>query len=96
MIEIARLRNGEIFRGLRDEEFQFVAGYCREEDIPEGVTVWEEGPELIDFLFWRRGCFYKIQERGELYHPGSGKNFGMVLFGSTEPLYLLGGDDRSS
>ena len=57
MMQVARLRNIDIFRGLPDEELQIVAGYYREEDIPEGVALCEEGAradKLFTWTTWRR------------------------------------------
>lgn len=75
MIQIARLRNVEIFRGLADEELQILAGYCREENIPEGVTLCEEGARA-DKLFileegavsitFKKGVKYTIQASGRI------------------------------
>ena len=43
MIQVARLRNVDIFRGLLDEELQIFANYYREKVIPEGAALYEQG-----------------------------------------------------
>jgi CRP-like cAMP-binding protein len=63
MVQIARLRNVEVFRGLPDEELQIVAGHCWEDNIPEGVTLCEEGAGFIRF---KKGVKYTIQAAGRI------------------------------
>jgi hypothetical protein len=43
MIQTARPRNVDIFRELLDEEFEIVAGVCREEYLPQRMRIIEAG-----------------------------------------------------
>jgi len=52
MVQTARLRNVDIFRGLPDEELEIVAGFYREESLPEGLALCEKGARA-DKLFIR-------------------------------------------
>ncbi len=75
MIQTARLRNVEIFRGLPDEELEIVAGFCREESLPEGVALYEKGAQA-DTLFileegavsirFKKGDKYTVQAPGKI------------------------------
>jgi CRP-like cAMP-binding protein len=75
MIPIERLRNVEIFRGLKDEELTIAAQFCQEESVSEGVTLCEEGARA-DKLFileegeisikFEKGTNYTIQVPGKI------------------------------
>lgn len=75
MIRIASLRNVEIFRGLPDEELKVIAGFCQEESLPGGVTLYEERARA-DKLFileegavstrFKKGVNYTIQTPGRI------------------------------
>jgi CRP-like cAMP-binding protein len=56
MILIERLRNVEIFQGLKDEELQVVARFCHEETMPEGCTLCEEGARAIKLFILEEGA----------------------------------------
>lgn len=75
MIDIARLRNVEIFQGLNDEDLRTASGFCQEETAPEGVTLCLEGSRA-DKLFileegavsirFSKGANYAIQTPGKI------------------------------
>jgi len=56
MIPSERLRNVEIFQGLKDEELQVVARFCQEEAVPEGYTLCEEGAKAIKLFILEEGA----------------------------------------
>ena len=75
MIRIERLRNVEIFQGLKDEELEIAASFCQEEGVPEGVILCTEGARA-DRLFileegtvsirFEKGVNYAIQAPGKI------------------------------
>jgi CRP-like cAMP-binding protein len=75
MIPIERLRNVEIFRGLKDEELAIAARFCQEESVPQGITLCEEGARA-DRLFileegvisirFAKGTDYTIHAPGKI------------------------------
>jgi len=56
MIAIDRLRNVEIFDGLKDDELLVVARFCQEENIPEGFMLCEEGAKAIKLFILEEGA----------------------------------------
>ncbi|MDI6752850.1 MAG: cyclic nucleotide-binding domain-containing protein [Thermodesulfobacteriota bacterium] len=56
MIQIERLRNVEIFQGLREEELKIVVQFCQEEMVPEGVTLCEEGARASKLFILEQGA----------------------------------------
>ncbi len=75
MVQIERLKNVEIFQGLKDEELIIAARFCQQEAAPEGVTLCEEGARA-DKLFileegavsirFKKGVHYAIREPGRI------------------------------
>ena len=75
MIPIERLRNIEIFQGLKDEELEIAVRFCQQENVPEGVTLCEEGARA-DRLFileegevsirFQKGANYTIRTPGKI------------------------------
>ena len=64
MILIERLRNVEIFRGLKDEELAIAAQFCQEENVPEGVTLCEEGARADKLFILEEGAISIRFEKG--------------------------------
>lgn len=67
MIPIERLRNVEIFRGLKDEELAIAARFCQEESVPEGVTLCEEGARADKLFILEEGAISIRFEKGANY-----------------------------
>lgn len=75
MIRIERLKNVEIFHGLRDEELEIAARFCQEENVPEGAILCEEGARA-DRLFileegavsirFKKGVSFSIHGPGKI------------------------------
>ncbi len=56
MIAIERLRNVEILNGLGDEELAVVAKFCREQNVPEGSMLCEEGARATKLFILEEGA----------------------------------------
>lgn len=54
MVAIRTLKRFEIFEGLTDGQLERMAGLCREEVYPAGVTIFEEGDRAENlYLLWQ-------------------------------------------
>ena len=77
MIPIERLRNVEIFRGLKDEELAIVARFCQEESVPQGITLVQEGARADKLFILEEGVISIRFEKGTNYTvQGPGKILG--------------------
>jgi CRP/FNR family cyclic AMP-dependent transcriptional regulator len=75
MVAIERLRNVDIFYGLKDEELRVAANFCQEEKAPAGKTLCAEG-ERADKLFileeggvliqFSKGAHFPLQTPGKI------------------------------
>ena len=75
MIQSARLRKVEIFQGLSDDELQIAAPFCQEENVPEGITLCEEGARAEKLFIlengaisirFKKGVNYAVQTPGKI------------------------------
>ena len=64
MVQIERLKNVEIFQGLKDEELIIAARFCQEEGVPEGVTLCEEGARADKLFILEEGAVSIRFEKG--------------------------------
>jgi len=67
MIPIERLRNVEIFQGLKDEELEIAASFCQEESVPEGVILCAEGARADRLFILEEGTVSIRFEKGVNY-----------------------------
>ena len=73
MISIERIRNVDIFRGLRDEELKVVSQYCQEEKVPEATALCEEGARADKLFILEEGTVCIKFKKGvhfEIHGPG--------------------------
>jgi len=75
MIAIERIRNVDIFQGLKDEELKVASQYCQEEKVPERTTLCEEGgradklfilEEGVVSIAFKKGVRFEIQGPGKI------------------------------
>lgn len=77
MIHADRIRNTEIFQGLRDEELRVAAGYCQEESVPEGTILCLEGARAEKLIILEEGTVsVKFQKGVQFEIKGPGKILG--------------------
>lgn len=75
MIAVDRIREVEIFQGLKDEELKAASRYCQEEEVPAGTTLCQEGGRA-DKLFileegtvcisFKKGVHFEIRGPGKI------------------------------
>ena len=73
MVPIERIRNVEIFQGLKDEELKVVAQFCQELQVPENNTLCEGGTRADRLFILEEGTVSIRFERGatfEIHGPG--------------------------
>ena len=75
MIDIERLKNVEILKGLNDEELAVVAEYCLEQGVAEGSILCEEGAKATKLFIleegaisirFRKGVEFAVQTPGKI------------------------------
>jgi len=75
MIEVERLKNVEIFKGLTDEQLAVVARFCQEEIIREGTTLCSEGARAENLFIlesgaisvqFKKGVHFNIETPGKI------------------------------
>lgn len=77
MVSVDRLRKVDVLQGLTDWELQIVAQFLKEENFPEGVTLFEEGQKADRLFILEEGEVSLQFSRGEPYNlSGSGKILG--------------------
>lgn len=67
MIPIERLRNVEIFQGLKDEELGIAASFCQEESVSQGVILCAEGARADRLFILEEGTVSIRFEKGVNY-----------------------------
>jgi CRP-like cAMP-binding protein len=73
MIAVERIREVEIFQGLKDEELKAVSRYCQEEKVPQGTTLCQEGARADKLFILEEGAVsisFKKGVRFEIRGPG--------------------------
>ena len=73
MITIERIRNVDIFQGLKDEELKVASQYCQEEKVLEGTILCEEGARADKLFILEEGTVsiaFKKGVRFEIRGPG--------------------------
>jgi len=73
MVPIERIRNVEIFQGLKDEELKVVAQFCQELQVSENKTLCEGGARADRLFILEEGTVSIRFERGatfEIHGPG--------------------------
>jgi len=73
MVPTERIRNVEIFQGLKDEELKIVAQFCQELQIPEKNTLCEEGARADKLFILEEGTVSIRFQKGagfEIHGPG--------------------------
>ena len=73
MVPIERIRNVEIFQGLKDEELKVVAQFCQELQVPENNRLCEGGARADRLFILEEGTVSIRFERGatfEIHGPG--------------------------
>ena len=73
MVPIERIRNVEIFQGLKDEELKVVAQFCQELQVPENNKLCEGGARADRLFILEEGTVSIRFERGatfEIHGPG--------------------------
>jgi CRP/FNR family cyclic AMP-dependent transcriptional regulator len=73
MISIERIRNVDIFQGLKDEELKITSQYCQEEKVPEGTMLCEEGGRADKLFILEEGIVSIRLKKGmhfEIHGPG--------------------------
>ncbi len=77
MAGVDRLRKVDVLQGLTDWELQIVAQFLKEENFPEGVSLFEEGQKADRLFILEEGEVSLQFSRGEPYNlSGSGKILG--------------------
>lgn len=67
MINIDQLRNVDIFQGLTDWELKIVSQFFQEENVTEGVTLFQEGERADRLFILEEGAVSLTLEEGEQY-----------------------------
>jgi len=67
MVNIDRLRRVDVLLGLTDWELKVVAQFLREQAVPEGVTLFEEGQKADRLFILEEGEVSVRLPRGESY-----------------------------
>ena len=67
MINIDQLRNVDIFQGLTDWELKIVSQFFQEENVTEGVTLFQEGERADRLFILEEGAVSLMLEEGEQY-----------------------------
>ena len=73
MIAIERIRNVDIFEGLKDEELKIASQYCQEERVPDKTTLCEEGTRADKLFILEEGTVSIKFKKGvhfEIHGPG--------------------------
>jgi CRP/FNR family cyclic AMP-dependent transcriptional regulator len=73
MVPSERIRNVEIFQGLKDEELKVVAQFCQELQVPENNRLCEGGARADRLFILEEGTVSIRFERGatfEIHGPG--------------------------
>ena len=73
MIPTERIRNVEIFQGLKDEELKIVAQFCQELQVPEKNALCEEGARADKLFILEEGTVSIRFQKGaafEIHGPG--------------------------
>ncbi len=75
MVPVERIRNVDIFQGLKDEELRAVSQFCQESRVSENSTLCQEGARA-DKLFileegtvsirWEKGASMEIRGPGKM------------------------------
>ncbi len=77
MVSVDRLRKVDVLQGLTDWELQIVAQFLKEENFPEGVSLFEEGQKADRLFILEEGEVSLQFSRGEPYNlSGAGKILG--------------------
>jgi hypothetical protein len=67
MINIDQLRNVDIFQGLTDWELKIVSQFFQEENVTEGVILFQEGERADRLFILEEGAVSLTLEEGEQY-----------------------------
>jgi CRP/FNR family transcriptional regulator, cyclic AMP receptor protein len=73
MVPVERIRNVEIFQGLKDEELKIVGQFCQETRVSEKSTLCEEGARADKLFILEEGTVSIRFEKGaslEIRGPG--------------------------
>jgi len=73
MFPTERIRNVEIFQGLKDEELKIVAQFCQELQVPEKNALCEEGARADKLFILEEGTVSIRFQKGatfEIHGPG--------------------------
>ena len=73
MVPTERIRNVEIFQGLKDEELKIVAQFCQELQVPEKNALCEEGARADKLFILEEGTVSVRFQKGatfEIHGPG--------------------------
>jgi CRP/FNR family cyclic AMP-dependent transcriptional regulator len=77
MVPAERIRNVEIFQGLKDEELKIVAQFCQELQVPENNTLCEEGARADRLYILEEGTVSVRFQKGATFEiRGPGKILG--------------------
>ena len=77
MVPTERIRNVEIFQGLKDEELKIVARFCKELQVPEKNLLCEEGARADKLFILEEGTVSIRFEKGASFEiKGPGKILG--------------------
>ncbi len=73
MVPTERIRNVEIFQGLKDEELKIVAQFCQELQVPAKNALCEEGARADKLFILEEGTVSVRFQKGaafEIHGPG--------------------------
>jgi CRP-like cAMP-binding protein len=73
MVPVERIRNVDIFQGLRDEELKTVSQFCQESRVSANCTLCEEGTRADKLFILEEGTVSIRFEKGaslEIHGPG--------------------------
>ena len=73
MVPTERIRNVDIFQGLKDEELKIVAQFCQELQVPEKNALCEEGARADKLFILEEGTVSIRFQKGatfEIHGPG--------------------------
>ena len=73
MVPTERIRNVDIFQGLKDEELKIVAQFCQELQVPEKSALCEEGARADKLFILEEGTVSIRFQKGaafEVHGPG--------------------------
>jgi hypothetical protein len=77
MIGIDRLRKVDVLQGLTDWELKIASHFLKEENVPEGITLFQEGQKADRLFILEQGEVSLQFPRGEPYNlPGPGRILG--------------------